>query len=116
MSAIDRIKIFRQISERYLTEWGARQEMFEKFNGTPLYLIKLLTMQRTEYQIDGPLTELARDVLGLGVAADIARPRRGGRARPRTTRRSATSRSSPGSRTSTTATTPPATKEPVAIT
>ena len=28
--------------------------MFEKFNGTPLYLIKLLTMQRTEYQIDGP--------------------------------------------------------------
>ena len=56
ISATDRISIFRQISERYLTEWGARHEMFEKFNGTPLYLIKLLTMQRTEYQVDGPLT------------------------------------------------------------
>ncbi|GAC1534369.1 MAG: 4-hydroxyphenylacetate 3-monooxygenase, oxygenase component [Marmoricola sp.] len=66
ISAHDRIKIFRQISERYLTEWGARHEMFEKFNGTPLYLINLLTMQRTEYQVDGPLTELAREVLGFG--------------------------------------------------
>ena len=41
-----RIKIFRQISERFLTEWGNRHEMFEKFNGTPLYLINLLTMQQ----------------------------------------------------------------------
>lgn len=39
--------------------------MFEKFNGTPLYLINLMTMQRTEYQVDGPLTELARQVLVL---------------------------------------------------
>ena len=54
ISAEDRIKIFRQISERFLTEWGSRHEMFEKFNGTPLYLINLLTMQRTEYQVDGP--------------------------------------------------------------
>jgi len=46
-SARDRLKIFRQISERFLTEWGSRHEMFEKFNGTPLYLINLLTMQRT---------------------------------------------------------------------
>ena len=69
----DRIRIFRQISERYLTEWGARHEMFEKFNGTPLYLIKLLTMQRTEYQVDGPLTELARDVLGFGDTAELGR-------------------------------------------
>lgn len=36
--------------------------MFEKFNGTPLYL---MTMQRTEYQAGGPLTELARQVLVL---------------------------------------------------
>jgi 4-nitrophenol 2-monooxygenase / 4-nitrocatechol 4-monooxygenase, oxygenase component len=73
MSATDRISIFRQISERYLTEWGARHEMFEKFNGTPLYLIKLLTMQRMEYQVDGPLTQLARDVLGFGDAEELAR-------------------------------------------
>ena len=73
MSATDRISIFRQISERYLTEWGARHEMFEKFNGTPLYLIKLLTMQRVEYQVDGPLTQLARDVLGFGDAEELAR-------------------------------------------
>jgi 4-hydroxyphenylacetate 3-monooxygenase len=39
--------------------------MFEKFNGTPLWVIKLPTMQRVEYQADGPLTELARTVLGL---------------------------------------------------
>jgi aromatic ring hydroxylase len=72
ISAIDRTKIFKLIHERFLTEWGTRKEMFEKFNGTPLYLIKLLTMQRTEYQIDGPLTELARDILGIGSVAEIA--------------------------------------------
>lgn len=73
ISAWDRIKIFRQISERFLTEWGSRHEMFEKFNGTPLYLINLLTMQRTEYQVDGPLTELARDVLGFGDTAELGK-------------------------------------------
>ena len=66
ISARDRVSIFRQISERYLTQWGSRHEMFEKFNGTPLYLVRLLTMQRTEYQVDGPLTDLARQVLGFG--------------------------------------------------
>ncbi|UFX47586.1 4-hydroxyphenylacetate 3-hydroxylase [Bradyrhizobium sp. 41S5] len=73
ISAHDRIKIFRQISERFLTEWGNRHEMFEKFNGTPLYLINLLTMQRTEYQVDGPLTELARQVLGFGDTAELGK-------------------------------------------
>jgi 4-hydroxyphenylacetate 3-monooxygenase len=73
ISARDRIKIFRQISERFLTEWGNRHEMFEKFNGTPLYLINLLTMQRTEYQVDGPLTELARQVLGFGDTAELGK-------------------------------------------
>lgn len=77
ISARDRVSIFRQISERYLTQWGARHEMFEKFNGTPLYLVRLLTMQRTEYQVDGPLTDLARQVLAS------ATPRRSPRARPR---------------------------------
>lgn len=47
--------------------------MFEKFNGIPLYLINLLTMQRTEYQVDGPLTELARTVLGFGDTAELGR-------------------------------------------
>jgi 4-hydroxyphenylacetate 3-monooxygenase len=73
ISARNRIKIFRQISERYLTEWRNRHEMFEKFNGTPLYLINLLTMQRTEYQVDGPLTELARQVLGFGDTAELGK-------------------------------------------
>lgn len=47
--------------------------MFEKFNGTPLYLINLLTMQRTEYQVDGPLTQLAREVLGFGDTAELGK-------------------------------------------
>ncbi|REE71031.1 4-hydroxyphenylacetate 3-monooxygenase [Rhodococcus wratislaviensis] len=72
ISARDRVSIFRQISERYLTQWGARHEMFEKFNGTPLYLVRLLTMQRTEYQVDGPLTDLARQVLGFGDTEALA--------------------------------------------
>jgi len=73
ISAHDRIKIFRQISERFLTEWGTRHEMFEKFNGTPLYLINLLTLQRTEYHVDGPLTALAREVLGFGDTAELGK-------------------------------------------
>ena len=60
------------IHERFLTEWGARHAMFEKFNGTPLHLIRLLTMQRVEYQADGPLTELAREICGLGDVGDLA--------------------------------------------
>ena len=43
----------------------------------PLYLIKLLTMQRTEYQVDGPLTELARQVLGFGDTAELGKRARG---------------------------------------
>jgi hypothetical protein len=35
-------------------------------------VIKLLTMQRVEYQADGPLTQLARDVLGLGDVTGLA--------------------------------------------
>ncbi|MFF7212839.1 hypothetical protein ACFZAU_20235 [Streptomyces sp. NPDC008238] len=30
-------------------------------------------MQRTEYQVDGPLTQLARDVLGFGDTAELGR-------------------------------------------
>ncbi|HEX6458515.1 MAG TPA: 4-hydroxyphenylacetate 3-hydroxylase N-terminal domain-containing protein [Thermoleophilaceae bacterium] len=71
-SAEDRTKIFRMIHERFLSEWGARHAMFEKFNGTPLWVIKLLTMQRVEYQADGPLTELARQVCGLEDVSGLA--------------------------------------------
>ena len=53
--------------------------MFEKFNGTPIYLINMLTMQRTEYHVDGPLTELAREVLGFGDTSRAGPSRRGGR-------------------------------------
>jgi aromatic ring hydroxylase len=72
ISAEDRTRIFRYIHERFLTDWGARHAMFEKFNGTPLWLIKLLTMQRVEYQADGPLTQLAREVVGIGDASELA--------------------------------------------
>jgi 4-hydroxyphenylacetate 3-monooxygenase len=71
-SAEDRTKIFRMIHERFLSEWGARHAMFEKFNGTPLWVIKLLTMQRVEYQADGPLTELARMACGIEDASGLA--------------------------------------------
>ncbi len=79
ISAYDRIKIFRQISERFLSEWGNRHEMFEKFSGTPLYLINLLTMQRTEYQVDGPLTELARKSVGIWRHSGARQARAGSR-------------------------------------
>jgi hypothetical protein len=72
ISAEDRTKIFRYIHERFLTDWGGRHAMFEKFNGTPLWVIKLLTMQRVEYQVDGPFTQLARDAVGLGDVSQLA--------------------------------------------
>src|SRR3546814_14318275 len=74
ISAHDRIKIFRQISERFLTQWGTRHEMFEKFNGTPLYLVNMLTVQRTEYPVDVPHPELAHKVLGFGATANLGQP------------------------------------------
>ncbi|ALQ32658.1 hypothetical protein ATC04_18575 (plasmid) [Arthrobacter sp. YC-RL1] len=36
-------------------------------------MINILTMQRTEYQVDGPLTQLARDVLGFGDTAELGK-------------------------------------------
>lgn len=66
ISARDRMKIVKVIRDRFFSEAGARKEAFEKFNGTPLFLIKLLTMNRVEFALDGPLVELARQVCGLG--------------------------------------------------
>jgi 4-hydroxyphenylacetate 3-monooxygenase len=72
ISARDRTKIFKFIHERFLTDWASRQHMFEKFNGTPLFVIRLLTMQRVEYASDGPLVELARKMVGLGNTEELA--------------------------------------------
>ncbi|MCF7553280.1 4-hydroxyphenylacetate 3-hydroxylase N-terminal domain-containing protein [Pseudonocardia sp. WMMC193] len=63
IGARERLRIFKVIHERFLTEWGTRHTMFEKFNGTPLHVIKMLTMQRADYRPDGPLARLARDVV-----------------------------------------------------
>lgn len=71
ISARDRMKIFKVIRDRFYSEAGGRKEIFERFNGTPLFLIKLLTMYRVEYSIDGPLVELARQVCGVGDENDI---------------------------------------------
>jgi 4-hydroxyphenylacetate 3-monooxygenase len=72
ISARDRTKIFKFINDRFLTSFAARQQMFEKFNGTPLFVIRLLTMQRVEYASNGPLVELARNMVGLGDASELA--------------------------------------------
>jgi len=71
ISARDRMKIVKVIRDRFFTEGGARKDAFEKFNGTPLFLIKLLTMDRVEFSLDGPLVELARRVCSLGDDSDI---------------------------------------------
>ena len=71
ISARDRMKIVKVIRDRFFSEGGARKEAFEKFNGTPLFLIKLLTMNRIEFSLDGPLVDLARKVCGLGDDSEI---------------------------------------------
>jgi hypothetical protein len=52
-----------------LTDWGDRQMMFENFQGTPLMMIRFLTMRRAEFSADGPATAYAREMTGLGRAA-----------------------------------------------
>ena len=71
ISARDKMRIVKIIRDRFYSEAGARKEMFERFNGTPLFLIKLLTMQRVEFALDGPLVDLARKVCGFGDDANI---------------------------------------------
>ena len=80
ISAVDRIRIFRQISERFLTEWGSRHEgSLREIQWHAAYLINLLTMQRTEYQVDGPLPGLP----GRFSASEIPPNSEGVRRRPR---------------------------------
>ena len=73
ISARDKMKIVKVIRDRFYSEAGARHEIFERFNGTPVFLIKLLTMQRVEYALDGPLVDLARKVCDLGDIDDLVR-------------------------------------------
>ena len=73
ISARDKMKIVKVIRDRFYSEAGARHEIFERFNGTPVFLIKLLTMQRVEYAIDGPLVELARKVCDLGDIEELVK-------------------------------------------
>ena len=61
----ERLKIVRVIRDLYLSEWGGRNAMFDNFNGMPLTATRLLTMNRTEYSPNGPLTAYARQICGL---------------------------------------------------
>jgi aromatic ring hydroxylase len=72
ISARDRTKIFKVIRDRYLSEAGTRNQVFERLNGTPLVVMRFLTLQRMEYSVDGPMAELARNVCGLGNAEERA--------------------------------------------
>ena len=64
-SGYDRLKLFRVVRDMLLTDWGSRGRMFDQFNGTPLNTIRLLTMMRTEFHPNGPLTAYAREVCGI---------------------------------------------------
>ena len=64
-SGRDRLKLFRVIRDILLTDWGGRARMFDQFNGTPLNTIRILTMMRTEFHPNGPLTAYAREVCGI---------------------------------------------------
>ena len=62
--------VFRVVRDLLLTDWGSRRSrMFDMFNGTPLNTIRLLTMQRTEYDPNGPLTAFARQICGIPLVA-----------------------------------------------
>jgi 4-hydroxyphenylacetate 3-monooxygenase len=81
IAARDRMRIFKAIRDRFYSEAGARHEIFERFNGTPVFLIKLLTMDRVEYAIDGPMVDLARRICGFGDSAELIQRAKAERAR-----------------------------------
>ena len=68
----DRLKISRVIRDLYLSDWGDRITVFENFNGTPLLAVQMLTMQRAEMAPEGPMTDLARKITGIGRPGDDA--------------------------------------------
>jgi len=61
----ERLKVFRVVRDMLMSDWGDRGRIFDQFNGTPLNTIRMLTMMRTEYQPNGPLTAFAREVCGI---------------------------------------------------
>ncbi|MGY4622894.1 4-hydroxyphenylacetate 3-hydroxylase family protein [Bradyrhizobium sp. USDA 4486] len=61
----DRLKIGRVVRDLYLSDWGGRLFMFENFNGTPLQMIRALTMQRAEFAGNGEYVQFARQVCGV---------------------------------------------------
>lgn len=64
----ERLRILRVMRDAYTSEWAQRNALFDNFNGTPLTATRLLTMNRTEYHPDGPLTVLARQACDLPLA------------------------------------------------
>jgi aromatic ring hydroxylase len=66
MSSYDKVRLFKFVQDRFLSDWAGRGVAFEKFQGTPLFLIKLLTMQRIATDPAGSITKLAREAIGLG--------------------------------------------------
>jgi 4-hydroxyphenylacetate 3-monooxygenase len=71
LSAQDKVRLFKFVQDRFLSDWAGRSVAFEKFQGTPLFLIKLLTMQRIATDPAGSITELAREAIGLGTTEEI---------------------------------------------
>ncbi|MEU1598558.1 4-hydroxyphenylacetate 3-hydroxylase N-terminal domain-containing protein [Streptomyces sp. NPDC005708] len=61
----DRLKISRVIRDFFMSDWGDRMGAFEAFNGTPLLLIRHLTMRRAEISATGPIADLARQICGI---------------------------------------------------
>jgi aromatic ring hydroxylase len=72
ISAEDKVRLFKTIHDRYLSDWSGRHLAFEKFQATPLFILRILAMQRMEYQPDGEFTKLARKVAGIGDAHELA--------------------------------------------
>jgi aromatic ring hydroxylase len=68
----DRLQISRAIRDLFLSDWGDRISVFEQFNGTPLLSLRMLTMKRAELSPSGQITELARQICGLGQRHDDA--------------------------------------------
>lgn len=71
LSAHDKVRLFKFVQDRFLSDWSGRFRAFERFQGTPLFLIKLLTMQRIATDPGGSITELAREAIGLGATDEM---------------------------------------------
>ncbi len=73
-----KLKVYRIVRDLFVSEWGRRNAMFDQFNGTPITAIRYLTMQRAEFQPDGPVAALARKACGLAAPVPVPAPAAGG--------------------------------------